>query len=197
MNGRNFPDWDALYKNESVENMPWFNKNLDSDLEKALKERNITKGNFLDLGTGPGTQAIQLDEKGFEVTATDISKHAVAKAKSLSGKVNFLVDNILHSKLPKNNFDYIFDRGCFHTLSGKDRQAYIKTVKDILADKGVLFLKCFSEKEPGDYGPYRFSQAEIRGLFGKEFVIESIKETVFQGALSPYPKALFVVMRRR
>jgi hypothetical protein len=56
----------------------------------------------------------------------------------------------------------------------------------------MLFLKCFSDKEPGQEGPYKFSPDEIRDLFS--FRIDSIKETVYQGTLDPFPKALFIVM---
>lgn len=44
--------------------MPWYNEKLDADLENEMKLRKITKGRFLDLGTGPGTQAIQLAKMG-------------------------------------------------------------------------------------------------------------------------------------
>ena len=40
----------------------------------------------------------------------------------------------------------------------------------------------------------KFSQHEITNLYSESFVIESIKETVYQGTLDPFPKALFVVM---
>jgi hypothetical protein len=42
--------------------------------------------------------------------------------------------------------------------------------------------------------PYKFSQDEIRDLFDESFRIDSIKETVYQGTLDPFPEALFVVM---
>jgi hypothetical protein len=66
-----------------------------------------------------------------------------------------------------------------------------------LKDNGILFLKCFSNKEPRQEGPYKFSQEEIRSLFNKYFIIDSIKETVYQGTLDPLPKALFAVMIKR
>jgi hypothetical protein len=61
---------------------------------------------------------------------------------------------------------------------------------------GTFFLKCFSDKEPRQEGPYKFSQEQIRDLFTKYFRIYSLKETVYQGTLDPFPKALFVVMIR-
>jgi hypothetical protein len=30
---RGFPEWDSLYKNQRVETMPWYEENLDYDLE--------------------------------------------------------------------------------------------------------------------------------------------------------------------
>ena len=64
---KDFPNWDNLYKSQNVEAMPWYNKNLDSDLEEELEKRKITKGRILDLSTGPATQAVQLSKKGFQV----------------------------------------------------------------------------------------------------------------------------------
>ena len=195
--GSRFPDWDNLYKND-VKTMPWYSKKLDADLENEIKQRKITKGRILDLGTGPGTQAIQLAKMGFDVTGTDLSENAIQKARKLDGKINFKVDDILNSKLEKNSFDYIFDRGCFHVLSNDKWNQYCKKICEILDENGLFFLKCFSIKEKKiDYGPYRFSKQDIRNIFGKDFVIDSIIETAYQGTLEPLPKALFVVLRKK
>jgi SAM-dependent methyltransferase len=194
---KEFPDWETLYKSQKVETMPWYNENLDSDLEEELYRRKITNGKFLDLGTGPATQAMWLAERGFQVIGSDLSEAAIKRARNVYANeknVNFIVDDILDSNLEDNEFDYIFDRGCFHVLLPADRQRYITKIRQILKDNGILFLKCFSNKEPRQEGPYKFSQGEIRGLFSKYFRIDSMKETVYQGTLDPFPKALFAVM---
>jgi cyclopropane fatty-acyl-phospholipid synthase-like methyltransferase len=202
---RAIPDWETLYKNQQVESMPWYNENLDADLEEELEKRKINQGKFLDLGTGPGTQAIKLHERGLSVTATDLSETAIKKAQSIynsnnnnSKKVDFRVDNILNSNLKENEFDYIFDRGCFHVISTNDRKRYIMQVTRILKDNGILFLKCFSDKEQGEEGPHRFSKDKLKEIFENEyFNIENMKETVYQGTLNPLPKALFAVMTKQ
>jgi len=56
-----------------------------------------------------------------------------------------------------------------------------------------LFLKCFSDKEPIQEGPFKFSQDELTNLYS-ESLIYSIKETVYQGTLDPFPKLLLIVM---
>lgn len=101
--------------------MPWYEIHLDHDLENEIKSKNLNKGKFLDLGTGPGTQAIQLAKLNFDVTATDISPTAINNAKKLSNKVNFLVDDILNSQLSDNEFNFILDRGIFHVFDVSQR----------------------------------------------------------------------------
>ena len=196
---RLFPHWDSLYTNEAtIGSLPWYNKDLDDDLREYLSTMNITKGRFLDLGTGPATQAIELSKLGFQVTATDISENAISRAKRISNSIEFIVDDILESKLKEDSFDYIFDRGCFHVLEPSSRQRYVNQICRILRDEGLLILKTFSAEEPlRGGGPYRFSIDEIDSIFSDRFVRESFKETVYQGTLDILPKALFVVLRKQ
>jgi methylase of polypeptide subunit release factors len=80
--------------------MPWYNKSLDADLELELDKLKINRGSFLDLGTGPGTQAVKLFERGFDVTASDLSPTSIRKAsvryhKNKNNKIKFIVDDII------------------------------------------------------------------------------------------------------
>jgi SAM-dependent methyltransferase len=198
-NNRSFPHWNDLYTNEaSVRSLPWYNKDLDNDLKEHLRTMNITKGRLLDLGIGPATQAIELSKLGFQVAATDISENAITRAKRMSKDIEFIVDDILDSKLKDNSFDYIFDRGCFHVLEPSSRQRYVNQISRILRDGRLLFLKTFSSKEPSrGGGPDRFSIDEIDSIFSNRFTIDSFKESVYQGTLDILPKALFVVLRKK
>ncbi len=190
-------DWTTAYAENPVEEMPWYYPDLDPDLEKALDKLNINSGTFLDLGTGPGTQALELDKKGFTVTGTDISKDAIERASKLSNNVKFVQDDILNSKLTRE-FDNIFDRGCFHVMSEGKRPKYVNNVKQILKTDGLLFLKCFSDKELETGGGQRgFSKEMIEETFAGYFDIESIYDTEYQGTRKPTPKALFVIMRKK
>ena len=179
---KDFPNWDNLYKSQNIETMPWYNKNLDSDLEEELEKRKITKGRILDLGTGPATQAVQLSKKGLQVIGSDVSESAINRAREIcihdkNKEISFIVDDILNSEIIDKSFNYVFDRGCFHVLPIEMRLVYIKEIKRILDDNGILFLKCFSTKEPRQEGPYKFSEDEIRQLFKNDFVIISVIST--------------------
>jgi SAM-dependent methyltransferase len=197
---KEFPDWDSYYRENNVEKMPWYEKNLDPDLEYEIKSRNLCSGKFLDLGTGPGTQAIQLAKRGFSTTGSDLSKTAIDKAKKLSNDVNFVVDDFLNSKFPDNEFDFILDRGCFHVFDIIQRPCYVNQIKRILCNDGIIFLKCMSSKEKDlsdDKGPHKLSKEELTDTFSNDFEVENIKDTVYHGTLNPFPKALFAVLKKK
>lgn len=196
-NKKEFPDWDSFYKQNNVESMPWYEKNLDLDLSEEVQF--LKKGNFLDLGTGPGTQAIELAKRGFTVTGSDISKSAIEKARLSTKNVNFENDDILNSKFENASFDYILDRGCFHVLSVEDRKTYLRQIKRILKKNGMIFLKCMSKDEKNlsdDKGPHKFFKNDIIQYFQNDFEIIKSKDTVYYGTLKPLPKALFFVMKK-
>lgn len=196
-NKKEFPDWNAYYKQNKVETMPWYEKSLDLDLVEEIQS--LKEGKFLDLGTGPGTQAIELAKNGFEVTGSDVSISAIEKAKLTSNNVNFVIDDILNSKFENESFDYILDRGCFHVLSSDERITYLKQIKRILKKNGIVFLKCISKNEknlPEHKGPHKFYKEEIINYFKKDFEIKKSKDTVYYGILRPLPEALFFVMKK-
>jgi 2-polyprenyl-3-methyl-5-hydroxy-6-metoxy-1,4-benzoquinol methylase len=193
------PGWEERYQQQAVETMPWFYPELDDDLRQALDQLGLHHGNALDLGTGPGTQAMQLAQRGFEVTATDISAAAIGlaqqKAQAQGLTISWQQDDILDTRLI-GPFDLIFDRGCFHVLPPARRLEYVATIARLLKPGGFFFLKCFSHLQPGTQGPNRFTPEELQAIFSSELTVRSITETVYQGTLDPLPRALFCVMQR-
>jgi cyclopropane fatty-acyl-phospholipid synthase-like methyltransferase len=200
MNGpRGFPSWEELYRNDTVEKLPWYWPALDPDLEAALVRYGVRSGTVLDLGTGPGTQAVALAVRGFHVTATDVSTAAIAyaarKAKAQGVDVSFMTDDILATRLT-GPYDAVFDRGCFHVIAPEQRDSYVNTIHTLLAPSGSLFLKTFSHHQPGTQGPHRFAPDDIRrGFGGDRFEVIEILDTEYQGQLDPWPKALFSIIR--
>lgn len=196
---RQFPNWEQLYQEKPVESMPWFNPDLDPDLNQALTQMNLNHGTVLDLGTGPGTQAMALAERGFTVTATDLSATAIQKAQTIAREkeldISWKQDDILNSTL-NQKFDWVLDRGCFHVFSPEQRPDYVRAVHQLITPQGYLFLKCFSHLEQREEGPYRFTPEDIKNIFSPQFNVLSVNETVYHGTLSPLPHALFCILQK-
>ncbi|MBL1177394.1 class I SAM-dependent methyltransferase [Pantanalinema sp. GBBB05] len=197
---REFPDWEQLYQEKPVETMPWFNPELDPDLEHALIVLDLQSGTFLDLGTGPATQAIALAKRGFQVTATDLSVTAVTLAQQKAAaeglNITFQQDDILNSHLDRS-FHYVLDRGVFHVFPPDQRADYVTVISRLVRPNGYLFLKCFSHLETRESGPYRFTPEEINQIFGDRFVVQSVEHTVYHGTLEQFPQALFCILQRK
>lgn len=197
---RKMPDFETGYANHTPEEMPWYLRSLDPDVDKAFSNHDIpSRGHWLDLGTGTGTQALHLYEKGYKVTGTDISPSAIEHAKRLSSHIEWVVDDILNTKLSAP-FSGILDRGVFHVFHAEERATYIQTVSQLLEPNGWLLLKCFSDKETMPEGPYRFALNDINTLFGPLFTVHKIEPSVFYGTFSQTERpiqALWCVMQKR
>lgn len=197
---RVFPNWREIYAQQPAETMPWYHAGLDPDLERALAARGLRAGRVLDLGTGPATQALALAERGFDVTATDVSAHAVEQGRALAAerglRIEFLEDDVLNSRLT-TAFDIVFDRGCYHVFDPELRPCYARTLAALVRPKGHFFLKCFSDEQPGEIGPYQSHPNDIEAIFRDSFEVVSIERTIYQGTLAQPPKALFCTLLRR
>ena len=199
-NAKELDDWDDYYKNNDVNTMPWFLEKLDHDVSNEIDSKTLKGGRFLDLGTGPGTQAKQLSSLGFNVTGSDLSQSAIEKAKKLCSEPEFVVDDILNSKFSDNEFDYIFDRGVFHIFDKNQLDSYLSQIKRILKKNGLLFLKCMSISEKNlseGEGPNLYSKEQIKECFQHDFAIETMKDSLFYGNVSGSFKAIFTVLRNK
>ena len=198
MTARPFPNWLEIYRDLPLEKMPWYYADLDPDLARALAARGRNAGRVLDLGTGPGTQAYALAALGFDVTASELSAHAVELGRAGNATrglhVEFVQDDILNTQLT-GAFDMVFDRGCFHVFAPELRARYVQAVRGLMAPTGTFFLKCFSELQPGNVGPYQSSPEEIREVFAAHFELLEVERTIYQGTLAEPPHALFCTLR--
>ena len=82
-------------------------------------------------------------------------------------------------KLP-GSFSTVTDSGLFHTLSDEDRPVFVENLAAILHPAGKYFMLCFSELEPGGYGPRRITEKEIRDIFQDGWSINYIRPATFE-----------------
>ena len=173
-------EWEDIYKNYSLAEIPWHEDKPAEYLIDLLKNGDIKTGIALDVCSGAGTNAIYLAQKGFDVTGIDISETATkiaqkyANEKNISKHCKFFSGDVLKFKLSKNKFDFVFDRGCYHHIPKIDKPKFAKIISESLKKGGKYLLLCFSDKNP----PWEknVTKDEIKKNFSKYFDIGGIKD---------------------
>ena len=82
-------------------------------------------------------------------------------------------DALLLDTLGKT-FDTILDSGLFHVFDDDARIRYVGALHAVLRPGGHLHLMCFSDRQPGDWGPRRVTEAELRAAFATGWHIDSL-----------------------
>ena len=167
---------------------PWDIGRPQGEIIRLAEEGEI-RGAVLDAGCGTGENALFLANLGYEVTGIDAVGAAIRKAneKSRGRRVPavFLEWDALEISGLGKRFDTVIDCGLFHVFSDEERLLYVEGLSSILPTGGTYRMLCFSEMEPGDWGPRRVTQNEIREVFARGWRVASIREARFETNLGP------------
>jgi SAM-dependent methyltransferase len=126
---------------------------------------------------------------GLEVTGIDTAPSAIglaerkAKARNLKGR--FLVWDALELPALGEQYATVLDCGLFHVFDDEDRARFVNSLRAVLAPGGRYYMLCFSDRQPGDWGPRRVSQDEIRTSFANGWRVESIEAATLDITASP------------
>ncbi|MER7927923.1 class I SAM-dependent methyltransferase [Streptomyces sp. NPDC096057] len=188
--------WDGFYADRD-KGVPFFVGKADENLVGYLDRGLIPeRGRALDLGCGPGRNALQLAARGYEVDGVDLSSAAVAWAEerardgSVEGEAPSVrfhrgdVFALAGAELP-GPYDLVYDSGCFHHLPPHRRISYLALLDQVLAPGGYFGLTCFAAGGMGSEVPdaelYRgsglqgglaYTADELRWVFGELEVVE-------------------------
>jgi cyclopropane fatty-acyl-phospholipid synthase-like methyltransferase len=149
-----------------------------------LAETGEITGSVLDVGCGTGENVLYLAERGLAAAGIDGAPSAIrkarAKAKRRGLKVQFEVADALDLSTPDRPFDTVIDSGLFHVFSDEERIRFRESLGRVVRPGGTYFLMCFSDQQPGDWGPRRVTQAEIRSVFSDGWRVNSIQPSAFE-----------------
>jgi SAM-dependent methyltransferase len=153
----------------------------------ALADRGQIVPPVLDVGCGTGENILEMAERGFEAAGIDAAPRAIGKAIDKARErgldVRFLVADALALATLGRRFRTVIDSGLFHVFDDEERAVFAASVADVLEPGGRYHLLCFSEHVPGEWGPRRVTQDEIRRTFDRGWRIAEIVETRFETTL--------------
>jgi len=183
---------------------PW---DIGKPQEMFVAVADQVHGDVLDAGCGTGENALYFAQRGHAVVGIDFLEFPVQQARIKAAerglRVEFQQLDALTLATFSRQFDSIIDCGLFHCFADTDRERYVAGLAHVAKPGARLYLACFSDKEPGEIGPRRISEKELRDAFRAGWTIESLQGAAFetipsmQHAFSPGgAKAWFAVIRR-
>ena len=103
------------------------------------------------MGSGEGRNALFLAERGFAVTAVDISEAGIRKlqvsAQERNLDIHTEVVDMRHFEFP-NSFDLIISHGCLHLIERESWQRLIPLFKENTNPRGINVVVVFTDRLP-------------------------------------------------
>jgi SAM-dependent methyltransferase len=168
-------------------------------LVEMIESHAIAPGHALEVGCGTGTNAIYLATHGFDVVGVDISPLAIENARAKAhGRCTFETLDFLREAPTGGPFDFVFDRGCFHTFDeDHERRRFAEQVAAALADGGLwLSLIGSTEGAAREVGPPRRSAREVTNAIESSLEIVNLRSGEF-GVCGEQLKAWVCLSRKR
>ncbi|WP_417897648.1 class I SAM-dependent methyltransferase [Bacillus haimaensis] len=183
--------WEGFYEDRSMD-IPFFkiqgpDENLVSYYENVLLPERV-----LELGCGPGRNAIYMTQMGSRVDALDISENAISWAKERAEAervaINFHCTSVFDFECEPHSYDFIYDCGLLHHLPPHRRIAYLEIVKKALKNDGHFGIVSFNTKGAPDTpdwevyaeksmkGGIGYSEERLKEVFANDFQVIEFRE---------------------
>src|SRR3954453_12835303 len=180
--------WDASYQRDS--DAPWDIQRPQPAIQR-LADAGLLTGDDLDAGCGTGEHALLAAANGAKAYGVDLSQVAIERARRKAAErgldARFDAGDVLTMPLSDAGYDVVIDSGLFHVFDDDDRPRYVDRLHAVLRPGGHCYLLCFSDPQPGDWGPRRVSRDEIVGAFADGGAVEQIEPIIFE--INPLPLA--------
>jgi SAM-dependent methyltransferase len=178
-------DFDALY----AAGTPAWDIGRPQPAFRALSDGGRLVGPVLDVGCGTGEHALMAAASGLDATGLDAAGTAIAiaqrKADERALTVEFITGNALELADVGRSFNTVLDCGLFHVLEDADRPTYVEALRSCMPIDAHYYMLCFSDLEPGVWGPRRIRQEGIRLHFIDGWLVEAIEPASIEITIAP------------
>jgi SAM-dependent methyltransferase len=173
--------WDSSY---AASTSPPWDIGRPQPVFVRLADAGLLTGRVLDAGCGTGEHTLLAASKGADAFGIDISPRAIQRARERTAAcgiaARFEVADALNLGQLGLTFDTVIDSGVFHVFDDDDRARYVASLGSVLEPGGSCYLICFSERQPGDFGPRRVRQDELRAAFSNGWDVTEIVPEKFE-----------------
>ena len=193
-------EWDSAYQ----DHLPPWDIGRPQPAFARLADSGLLAGRVLDAGCGTGEHALLAAAHGAEAMGVDVSARAIGKARGKAAErgltARFEVADALHLERLGESFDTVIDSGLFHVFDDADRASYVTSLAAVIEPGRSYYMMCFSDRQPGVWGPRRVRREEILLAFSDGWGVESITPDTF--SVNPIEgtetvSAWLAVIRRR
>ncbi len=154
---------------------PWDTQVTPPEVVELVEGGNIPTGRALDLGCGTGTNCIYLARHGWQAVGVDFSAIAVRRARRKARRAGvdctFYRADVTDMSFLEGAFDFVLDIGCLHSAPPERWERYAAEIARLVRPVGLYMLYAFVPR-PDQLGPRGISPEEVRGFFGRAFVVE-------------------------
>jgi len=192
--------WDSAYR----DHLPPWDIGRPQSAFVRLADAGLLSGRVLDAGCGTGEHVLLAAAHGAEAMGVDLSALAIEKARGKAAErgltARFEVADALYLERLGDSFDTVTDSGLFHVFDDADRARYVTSLAAVIEPGGRYYMMCFSDSQPGVWGPRRVRREEIPLAFGDGWEVESLTPDTL--AVNPIAgiasvSAWLAVIRRR
>ncbi len=194
------PDWDAVY---AASTPPPWDIGRPQPAFARLAGSGLLCGRVLDAGCGTGEHALLAAAHGADAVGVDVSPRAIERARGKAAargvRARFEVASALSLGQLAMTFDTVIDSGLFHVFGDEDRARYVTGLAPAVRSGGSCYLMCFSDRQPGDWGPRRVRRDELAAAFGEGWNVTGIAADAFAinpGFGTPAAAAWLATIRR-
>ena len=135
--------YDDRYKQVHEQKLCWFAMEPTKIVLQIINRYAVSKENaLLEIGCGEGRDANYLLEKGYDLTAVDVSREAIDHCRRENPKHAscFRVLDCVKGTIERK-FDFIFAVAVIHMLvEDEDRNGFYRFIRDSLSGKGIALI---------------------------------------------------------
>lgn len=169
--------FEALY-----ERLPTWEVGRPQPALAELLAQGLVRGTVLDAGCGTGENALACAAHGLDVWGIDLAPSAIGMARAKASArgyppSRFLLADALALPEIGLRFDTVIDSGLLHAMVDAERAAYVTALAEVVVPGGLVHVLCYSDREPGDVGPRRITEAELLEAFALGWRTVALRES--------------------